>query len=161
MGETEKQASGSGSTSAKKGLLERLRDGVVIGDGGMICEMEKRCYVQTGYWTPEVCVMYPEAVKGLHREFARAGCDVLQALNFFANESLMKELGVTQTVQEVNRAAVRLCREVAEERGQLITASLTATPVFESGSKDEVMAAYRSQLKMITEEGRRLHHVRA
>ena len=46
-------------------------------------------------------------VKELHREYARAGADVLQALNFFANESLMQELGVTQTVEEVNRAACR------------------------------------------------------
>ena len=45
-----------------QGLLERLRAGeIVLGDGGMICEMEKRCYVQTGFWTPEVCVTHPEA----------------------------------------------------------------------------------------------------
>ena len=46
-------------------------------------------------------------VRELHREYARAGANVLQALNFFANESLMKELGITQSVEEVNRAACR------------------------------------------------------
>jgi len=141
------------STAAKKGLLERLRDGVVVGDGGMICEMEKRGYAQTGYWTPEACVQFPEAVRELHREFARAGADVLQALNFFANDSLMKELGVEHTAQEVNRAACRIAREVAAERGQLVTASLTATPVFEGGATtEEVIEAYRQQLVPFLEE---------
>ena len=47
-----------------------------------------------------------------------------------------------------------LCREVAEEKGLLFTASLTATPIFEKGgSRDDVIAAYRQQLKPIVEEG--------
>ena len=48
----------------------------------------------------------------------------------------------------------RLCREVAEEKGLMFTASLTATPVFEKGgSREEVLTAYRQQLRPIVEEG--------
>ena len=32
-----------------------------------------------GPWTPEAVVDHPEAVKQLHREFLRAGSDVMQA----------------------------------------------------------------------------------
>ena len=44
-----------------QGLLERLQDGVVIGDGGMMSEMTRRGYAVTGIWTPEVCVQHPSA----------------------------------------------------------------------------------------------------
>ena len=47
-----------------------------------------------------------------------------------------------------------LCREVAEEKGLLFTASLTATPIFENGgSRDDVIAAYKKQLVPMVEEG--------
>jgi len=46
----------------KKGLLERLAEGPVIGDGGFVFAMEKRGYVKAGPWTPEVVMSQPEAV---------------------------------------------------------------------------------------------------
>ena len=45
----------------KKGLLERLAEGVVIGDGGYVTIMEKRGYARIGVWTPEATVEHPEA----------------------------------------------------------------------------------------------------
>ena len=54
---------------AKKGILERLKDGVVLGDGGYLLELEKRGWVQAGPFTPEVVLMRPQAVKELHMEF--------------------------------------------------------------------------------------------
>ena len=45
----------------KKGLLERLAEGPVIGDGGFVFAMEKRGYVKAGPWTPEVVMENPEA----------------------------------------------------------------------------------------------------
>ncbi|KAF0314628.1 Betaine--homocysteine S-methyltransferase 1 [Amphibalanus amphitrite] len=98
---------GSSTSNAKKGLLERLQDGVVIGDGGMMSEMCRRGYAITGIWTPEVCVQHPSAVRELHREFARAGAGVLQALNFYSNDQKMKERGLDCTVEDINRAACR------------------------------------------------------
>ena len=37
-----------------KGILDRLHDGPVLGDGGYLLELEKRGYVQAGPFTPEV-----------------------------------------------------------------------------------------------------------
>lgn len=44
-----------------QGLLERLKEGVVIGDGGYVIALEKRGYVTAGPWTPEAAVEHPEA----------------------------------------------------------------------------------------------------
>ena len=44
-------------------------------------ELEKRGYVKAGPWTPEATVEHPEAVRQLHREFLRAGADVMQVMD--------------------------------------------------------------------------------
>ena len=40
----------------KKGILERLKDGPVLGDGGYLLELEKRGWVRAGPFTPEVAL---------------------------------------------------------------------------------------------------------
>ena len=52
--------------AGKKGILERLRDGAVLGDGGYILELERRGYVQAGPYTPEVAVEHPAEVVLVH-----------------------------------------------------------------------------------------------
>jgi len=39
--------------SRDRGILERLDEGIVLGDGGYLLELEKRGYVQAGPFTPE------------------------------------------------------------------------------------------------------------
>ena len=48
--------------SEEKGLLERLAEGPIVGDGCMIMTLEKRGYCRAGGWTPEAVVLYPDAV---------------------------------------------------------------------------------------------------
>ncbi len=45
----------------KKTLLERLDDGILIGDGSFVWTLEKRGYVTAGPWTPEAAVLHPDA----------------------------------------------------------------------------------------------------
>jgi betaine-homocysteine S-methyltransferase len=45
----------------KKGILEKLAEGPVIGDGGFVTAMEKRGYIRAGLWSPEACVEHPDA----------------------------------------------------------------------------------------------------
>ena len=47
---------------AKKGILERLKEGPVLGDGGYLLELEKRGWVRAGPFTPEVALVYPNAL---------------------------------------------------------------------------------------------------
>lgn len=46
---------------SKKGILERLAEGPVIGDGSYCVTLEKRGYVKGGPFTPECVVQYPDA----------------------------------------------------------------------------------------------------
>ena len=61
-------------------IIDRLRAGTVLGAEGYVFELERRGYIKAGPFVPEVVLDYPDALRGLHREFQRAGADVMVAL---------------------------------------------------------------------------------
>lgn len=139
----------------KKGLLERLAAGPVLGDGGYLLELEKRGRVRAGPFTPEVAIENPESLLELHREFRDAGSDVLQALTFYASRDKLATVGMDQRVEELNRAAVRLATQAAGDRC-LVAGNLSLTWMYEPGSeksKDRVRQTFDEQLDWQTSEG--------
>src|SRR5215469_7299100 len=139
----------------KKGILERLRDGVVIGDGGYLLELEKRGYVKAGPFTPEVAVEHPEALRQLHREFLRAGSEVLQTCTFYASEEKLRTAGYAGQVEQINRAAVRVARGVAGEDA-LVAGNLSLTWQYEpdnASAASRVLDLFRRQVLLQMEEG--------
>ncbi|XP_076332406.1 betaine--homocysteine S-methyltransferase 1-like isoform X1 [Tachypleus tridentatus] len=142
----------------KKGLLQRLDEGVVIGDGGFLIALEKRGYVKAGPWTPEACVENPEAVRQLHREFLRAGSDVMQAFTFYASESNLKyrgnEAGENFSEDEINSKACKLAREVSEEGDCLVAGGFAQHPNYQPGiNKEKVQEDFRKQVDVFVENG--------
>ena len=117
----------------KKGILERLKEGPVLGDGGYLLELEKRGWVRAGPFTPEVALLHPEALRELHVEFREAGADVLQALTFYASRDKLATVGLENRLEELNRAAVRIAREVAGEQC-LVAGNLSLTWMYEPDS---------------------------
>ena len=139
-----------------KGLLDRLRDGIVLGDGGYLLELEKRGYVRAGPFTPEVSLTNPDALAQLHREFMRAGADVLQALTFYASEDKLASVGLAGKVGEINRAAVAVAREVAAEGDALVAGNLSLTWAYDpadESSTDRVRALFDRQLEDFVDVG--------
>ncbi|XP_068608842.1 betaine--homocysteine S-methyltransferase 1-like [Brachionichthys hirsutus] len=143
-------------TGTKKGILERLDAGdVVIGDGGFVFQLEKRGYVTAGPWTPEAAAEDPEAVRQLHREFLRAGSDVMQAFTFYASDDKLLNRGNAQsfTGQQINEAACDLAKEVASEGGALVAGGVSQTPAYLScKSEDEVKAIFKKQLDVFVKK---------
>lgn len=139
----------------KKGILERLAEGVVLGDGGYILEMEKRGYAIAGPFTPEVVLEHPTAVQELHKEFIRAGSEVIQAFAFYASREKLANVGYGEKVLDLNRQAVRIAKEVAGE-GVLVTGNLSTTWSYKQGDADSREIARRQfeeQLRVQVDEG--------
>ncbi|CAL4211189.1 unnamed protein product [Meganyctiphanes norvegica] len=140
----------------KKGLMQRLDEGVVIGDGGFVFALEKRGYVKAGPWTPEAVIEHPEAVRQLHREFLRAGSDVMQAFTFYASDDKLANRGnessAKHTCRGINDAACRLAREVAEEGDGLMAGGLSQTPTYLSGlGKEKTQKEFQNQIDVFVE----------
>ncbi len=140
----------------KMSILERLAAGPVLGDGGYLLELEKRGYVQAGPFTPEVSLTHPEALAELHREFLRAGAEVLQALTFYASEDKLATVGMEGRVDDINRAAVQIARDIAKQGDALVAGNLSLTWAYDPKdpkSADRVRALFDRQLEVQMKEG--------
>ncbi len=124
-------------------ILEMIRRGPVLGDGGYLLELERRGYVDSGserekvgtgrgsgQFTPEVAIEHPQALRGLHEEFLLAGSQALQALTFFATREKLSRAGYGEETEAINNAAVKIAREVAGDKA-LVAGSVSRTQLLE------------------------------
>ena len=107
-------------------ILEQLGQGVVLGDGGYIVELERRGFVVAGAFTPELVVRHPNAVRAMHEEMLNAGAEILQAMAFYGSREKLATVGAADRTTEINRQAARIAREVAGDRA-LVAGDLSAT----------------------------------
>src|SRR5881394_3158530 len=140
-----------------RGIQERLKRGVVLGAEGYVFELERRGYIKAGPYVPEVVLDFPEAVKELHREFLRAGSEVMVALTYYAHREKLRDVGRENDLERMNRQAVRLTNEVAREGDALVAGNICNTWAYDlndiAGSSKVVRAMYEEQLGWAVEEG--------
>src|SRR3990172_7110200 len=151
-----------------KTIRELLKEGLVIGDGGYLIELERRGYVDSGsgreqvgtgrgsgQFTPEVAIEHPDALRQLHREFLKAGSQVLQALTFFGTREKLNRAGYGAQTEAINHAAVRIAREVAGDQA-LVAGSVSRTQLLERegpgalGHAKDLMA---EQIRLLKDAG--------
>ena len=88
-------------------------------------------------------------------EFREAGAEVLQALTFYASRDKLATVGLENRLEELNRSAVRVAREVAGDQC-LVAGNLSLTWMYEPGSPsaaDRVRKTFDEQLAVQVEEG--------
>ena len=128
-----------GDGAAKPGLLERLEQGPVICAEGYLFELERRGYLQAGAFVPEVVLEHPELVAQLHREFVHAGSDVVEAFTYYAHREKLQTIGKEDLLEPMNRRALEIAKEVADETGTLLAGDICNTNVFVSGDSEAVV----------------------
>src|SRR5258708_1061328 len=150
-------------------ILERIaKQGIVIGDGGYLIELERRGWVDSGsgreqvgtgrgsgQFTPEVVIEHPDALRELHREFLRAGSQVLQALTFFGTREKLNRAGYGAQTETINSAAVKLAKEVAGERA-LVAGSVSRTQLVEREGMESLGKArdhIAEQIRLLKDAG--------
>ena len=137
-------------------ITERLRAGTVLGAEGYVFELERRGYIKAGPFVPEVVLDYPDAVRELHREFLRAGAEVMVALTYYAHREKLRDVGREGDLEAMNRRAVRIAREVAREGGALVAGNVCNTWAYDPEdptTRQTVRAMYAEQLGWAAEEG--------
>ncbi len=139
-----------------RNLLERLEEGPVICAEGYVFEMERRGYVQAGPYVPEVVLDHPDAVLQLHREFMNAGSDVVEAFTYYAHREKLKLVGREGDLENMNRAALALARQVAAEGDALVAGNICNTNVYLPGdraSRKECRAMFEEQVGWAMDAG--------
>jgi len=151
-----------------KPITTLLKEGVVLGDGGYLIELERRGYVDSGsgrekvgtgkgsgQFTPEVAIENPDALRELHREFLNAGSQVLQALTFFGTREKLNRAGYGADTERINGTAVKLAREVANGKA-LVAGSVSRTQLTERegmSSLDKSREHIAEQIRLLKDAG--------
>jgi len=144
-----------GLENVSERLLERLEHGPVICAEGYLFELERRGYIQAGAFVPEVVLEHPEVVTQLHRDFVHAGSDVVEAFTYYAHREKMRIVGKEHLLEELNRQALRIAKEVAVETGALFAGDICNTNVFEDDaeSRQTVRAMFEEQVGWAADAG--------
>ncbi len=146
----------SETDARRPGLLERLEAGPVVCAEGYLFELERRGYLQAGAFVPEVVIDNPEQVTSLHRDFVRAGSDVVEALTYYAHREKLRAVGKDGMLEEMNRQALALAREVADESGTLLAGNVCNTNLYDPQNSDShrpTRAMFEEQVGWAAEAG--------
>ena len=151
-----------------KKITTLLNEGVVLGDGGYLIELERRGYVDSGsrrekvgtgkgsgQFTPEVAIQHPDALRELHREVVNAGSQVLQALTFFGSREKLNRAGYGADTESINAAAVKIAKEIAGDKA-LVAGSVSRTQLTERegmGSLGKSRDHIAEQIRLLKDAG--------
>src|SRR6516164_4669046 len=117
-------------------LLARLGKGPVICAEGYLFELERRGYLQAGAYVPEVVLDHPEVVAQLHREFMRAGSEIVEAFTYYGHREKLRLIGKEDKLEALQRSALAIARGVAGEAGgepPLVAGNISNTTIYAPG----------------------------
>lgn len=119
-----------------------------------------------------LCLTRPDVIQDIHRKYLEAGADLIETNTFSATRISMSDYHVEEYVQEINRMAVKLAREIADEytlktpdKPRFVVGSVGPTnktasmspdvnnPAFRSVTFDQLAAAYQEQMEALLAGG--------
>ncbi|MGA7981353.1 MAG: methionine synthase [Chromatiaceae bacterium] len=161
-----------------------LQERILILDGAMGTMIQRHKLTEADYrgerfsdWPRDLkgnndllCITQPDVIRGIHRAYLDAGADILETNSFNANRISMADYGMEELSREINVAAARLAREVADAAGtadkpRFVAGVLGPTnrtlsispdvndPGFRSLTYAELVAAYAEAARGLIEGG--------
>ena len=119
-----------------------------------------------------LCLTRPDVIQDIHRKYLEAGADIIETNTFNATSISQADYHTQDYVTEINRAAARLAREVADEytrltphKTRLVAGSVGPTnktcsispdvnnPAFRAVTFDEMVKAYFEQMVALIQGG--------
>lgn len=119
-----------------------------------------------------LCLTRPDVISAIHRKYLEAGADIIETNTFSSTTISMADYHVESYVDEINRAAVKLARELADEyslktpdKPRFVAGSIGPTnktcsmspdvnnPAFRALTFDELALAYQQQMEVLLKGG--------
>ena len=146
-------------------FLQTVQERVVIYDGAMGTNIQKRNPTLDDYWGKENCsevlvLSRPDIIRDIHADFFGVGCDIVETNTFGGSRIVLAEFDLGDRVHEINVKAAQLAREVAQQfsikdRPRFVAGSLGPTTKLPSLSHigfDAMVAAYEEQAAALVRE---------
>src|SRR5579872_3269566 len=147
-------------------FLQRVREGVVVYDGAMGTNIQVRQPSPDDFWGKEGCnellvLSRPDIIRDIHASFLGVGCDVVETDTFGGSRVVLAEYQLEDKVVEINRAAAKLAREVADQfstkdKPRFVAGSIgptTKLPSLGHITFDAMVDGYIEQAKALIEGG--------
>ena len=149
---------------------ETFRSTIASGDtiilaGGYLFEVERRGYIKAGEFVPKVALDHPEVLRQVTQDFVRAGSDIALAFTYNGHREKMRIIGEEHLLEPLNRGALQIAREVAEEqsveqgRPIFMAGNISNSNIFDPDdpeSAEEVRTMYREMVTWARDEGAHL-----
>ena len=142
----------------KHPFLERLDRGVVVGDGAMGTLLYERG-IPFDRSFDLLNLTDQDLIRGIHREYIRAGAELIETNTFGANRVRLAAHGAEQDVRRVARAGAQIARQAREEVGEAVFVAGAmgplGKPVAPLGTipREEARDAYREAAEGLLEGG--------
>src|SRR3989441_4863540 len=147
-------------------FLQTVKERVVIYDGAMGTNIQFRNPSVDDFWGKEGCnellvLSRPDMIKEIHASFLNVGCDVVETDTFGGARVVLGEYDLQDKVAEINIAAAKIAREVAQqfstkEKPRFVAGSIgptTKLPSLGHIKFDDMVAAYVEQAGALIEGG--------
>ncbi|HEY5666847.1 MAG TPA: homocysteine S-methyltransferase family protein [Gammaproteobacteria bacterium] len=126
--------------------------GLRILDGGTGSELRRRgVQLSDACWSATANLSDPELLLEIHRDFIRAGADVVTANTFATSRFVLAAAGLEDSFDAINRAAISAARSAAREAGRdvEVAASLSCfPPAFDAGAYPAQDTEYRAYAEL-------------
>ena len=143
----------------KKDLISRLNEGPILLAEGYLFAMERRGYLSAGSFVPEVVLEHPEVVSQLHREFIRAGSDVIQAFTYYGHREKLRLIGKEELLEPMQKNALKIAKDAKAEFKDLdllICGDVANTNIYDPSDKkthNECQKMFEEQVAWAKEAG--------
>ncbi|QDC10761.1 homocysteine S-methyltransferase family protein [Oceanicola sp. D3] len=138
-------------------LKTRLNAGPLICAEGFLFELERRGYLTAGEFVPEVALEHPDALRNLHVDFQRSGSDIVEAFTYNGHREKMRVIGKEDLLEPLNRASLKIAREVADAKpGNLMAGNISNTNIWspdDRAKQAEVRAMFEEMVGWAVDEG--------
>src|ERR1700680_2368360 len=147
-------------------FLQLVKERVVVYDGAMGTNIQKRNPTLDDYWGKENCsevlvLSRPDIIRDIHADFFGVGCDVVETDTFGGTNIILGEFGLADRVAEINLAAVKIAKEVAQQfstkdKPRFVAGSIgptTKLPSLGHIKFDDMVASYVEQALALIEGG--------
>src|SRR5438045_2561277 len=147
-------------------FLQAVLERVVIYDGAMGTNIQFRNPSVDDFWGKEGCnellaLSRPDIIKDIHGSFLKVGCDVVETDTFGATRVVLAEYDLQDKTAEINIAAAKLAKEVAQQfstkdKPRFVAGSIgptTKLPSLGHIKFDDMGAGYFEQASALIEGG--------
>ena len=142
-----------------KDFEKRLQaEEIIVGDGGMGTSLQKKG-LSAGEAPEKWNLEKPENIVEVHKSFLAAGADLIETNTFGANRIRLKETGLAEKMEEINKEGVKLAKRACQESSKeaLIAGSMGPTGKMYQPlgvlSHEEALSCYREQISLLVKEG--------